>query len=563
MPPGSSYSSSEWYRQQEDRAVGYLGKFGYLTGPSQETGNLMSKDDFIKALKNLQRWGHIPETGVIDRRTLQLMSRPRCGVPDEDRNSLTKRRKKRYVTAPSKWEKNNLTFRILNYTPDMSIAAVRRAITEAFKVWSDVTSLTFTEVVNSDADILIQFAVEYHHDGYPFDGKGSVLAHAFFPGDDRGGDTHFDDDETWTLNSTEGVDLFMVAAHEFGHALGLAHSSNTEALMYPWYQEYQPGYKLPYDDVAGIQSLYGSKTGGFIPDPVTPRPTYRPVVTDRPGYTVNPHDRDRDRDRGVTRRPHYPDQEDKNILCTHSIDAITVIRKEVFIFIGSKFWRLGTNGIRGDPTEIHKFWYNLPDDGIDAIYERTDGKIVFFKGNRFWVFAGNHMLPNFPKEGRLITELGIGENVKKVDAVFVWGFNKRTYIITGDMYWKLNGKEDYIEYDYPRDMHIWRNIPVPVDSAFQHWDGKTYFFQGDQYWEFYDNKMRARKKSPKPIGKIFGCKNGKLKLENVKQYSAEPDKGFFRSAEEDSKASKDSGTGKVHFCVTNLILFVILYFCFH
>lgn len=32
------------------------------------------------------------------------------------------------------------------------------------------------------------------------------------------------------------------------------------------------------------------------------------------------------------------------------------------------------------PTEISKFWYNLPTDGIDALYERADGKIVFFKG---------------------------------------------------------------------------------------------------------------------------------------------------------------------------------------
>lgn len=49
--------------------------------------------------------------------------------------------------------------------------------------------------------------------------------------------------------------------------------------------------------------------------------------------------------------------------------------------IFQKFWRLGSNGIRGEPTETHKFWYNLPSDGIDAVYERTDGKIVFFKGN--------------------------------------------------------------------------------------------------------------------------------------------------------------------------------------
>lgn len=58
-----------------------------------------------------------------------------------------------------------------------------------------------------------------------------------------------------------GYVLFMVAAHEFGHSLGLSHSDDPGALMYPLYTYRNPDtFVLPRDDVNGVQSLYGEFT---------------------------------------------------------------------------------------------------------------------------------------------------------------------------------------------------------------------------------------------------------------------------------------------------------------
>lgn len=106
---------------------------------------------------------------------------------------------------------------------------VRRTFHEALSVWSKHSKLNFREIASTEADIQVLFAKRKHGDGYDFDGPGNVLAHAFYPGTLRGGDAHFDEEESWHLDDrtieSQGTSLKNVAIHEFGHSLGLGHSS--------------------------------------------------------------------------------------------------------------------------------------------------------------------------------------------------------------------------------------------------------------------------------------------------------------------------------------------------
>lgn len=50
-----------------------------------------------------------------------------------------------------------LSCRVLNYSPDLDSSITDDAFARAFKVWSDVTPLTFTRIYDQMADIMISF----------------------------------------------------------------------------------------------------------------------------------------------------------------------------------------------------------------------------------------------------------------------------------------------------------------------------------------------------------------------------------------------------------------------
>ena len=104
-----------------------------------------------------------------------------------------------------------------------------------------------------------------HGDQNPFDGRGGVLAHTYYPGNNQvglNGDVHFDDDEVFTIGSdsdSNGKDLNWVAVHQLGHTLGLDHSSEQDAIMFSSYPKYKKKLQLHFYDTIGIQELYGGK----------------------------------------------------------------------------------------------------------------------------------------------------------------------------------------------------------------------------------------------------------------------------------------------------------------
>ncbi|TRY56327.1 hypothetical protein DNTS_031858 [Danionella cerebrum] len=437
----SSHSRSISLADDEDAtllAEDYLRRLYGLNIQSSPMLEKQSSDISLK-LKEMQEFFNLKVTGKLNDETLEMMKKPRCGVPDVAAYST--------FGGNNKWQKNQLTYRIENYTPDLSVAEVDESISKALQVWADVTPLRFTRIYSGTADIMISFSTRDHGDGYPFDGPGKFLAHAFAPYEGLGGDAHFDDDETFSYKSHQGYVLFIVAAHEFGHSLGLDHSQDTGALMYSNYVYRDvDSFVLHQDDVNGIQSLYGPNPEV---NPEDPKPTH-----------------------SVT-----PNKCDPNLV----LDAVTKLRGEMLFFKNSFFWRSYSLSPEVELNPIKSFWPQIPDD-IDAAFENAqEDKLFLIKGEKVWALYGYDTVQGYPKSLRMF---GLPKTVKKVDAVLYDEKSNKILFFVNKKVYSYDENKRQIEKGYPKKVElVFPGMTAKVTAAFQH-KGFNYLFSGSKMFEF-------------------------------------------------------------------------------
>lgn len=485
--------------------VDWLSKYGYLQSSDDSTGQLQTWSAVSQAVKAMQRFAGLEETGVADEETLQLMQTPRCSLPDEDKASnqlssmLTKAHGRRLKRAVTSWRRRNINWRLSSYPSSSTLSRemVRSLVFYALRVWAEPTTLEFHEVGGPEvADLQVDFLHGPHGDGYPFDGTGGAVGHAFYPSDpDRAGGVHLDAEEDWVFRqpATEGTDLFTVLIHELGHALGLSHSSARRSVMRPYYQGPLGDplqFRLGPPDLEQITALYGRRTNDLPPESASE--AREPLLRHRNQPSTLGHTHHHNHHHHRHSHGHLHSHGHAIDRCNTTFDAVAKIRGEIFFFKGLNMWRVSRVGlVTGRAVSVRRLWGALPSTitSVRAVLERrSDHAIIFITDSQVWLFKELSLQEGYPQPLSNLTSSGSLRDRHGGDQGLLWSPKEGAvwgFISEENEQGTEEEEGDRNEDQEVEDCDIWKElIHEGVNGIIADDDGSTYLFKGNSYWKF-------------------------------------------------------------------------------
>ena len=92
-------------------------------------------------------------------------------------------------------------------------------------------------------------------------------------------------------------------------------------------------------------------------------------------------------------------------------------------------------------------------------------------GDKFWVFKEVTAEPGYPHS---LVELGSYLPQDGIDTALRWEPVGKTYFFKGDQYWRYNEEKRTADPGYPKPITVWKGIPEAPQGAFVSREGCKY-----------------------------------------------------------------------------------------